>query len=84
MQCAVCNVHYTCTVYVYVTFCWSLDHTVLILQMTVDMLTTKLDESWLRYNTLMIFQSKKRGLSVEEKRTRMMEFFYEKVEKKET
>lgn len=26
-----------------------------------------------------VFQSKKRGLSVEEKRTRMMEFFYEKV-----
>jgi len=25
------------------------------------------------------FQSKKRGLSVDEKRTRMMEFFYEKV-----
>ena len=48
---AVCNVHYTHTVYVHVTFSWSLGHTALILQMTVDMLTTKLDESRLRYNT---------------------------------
>jgi len=27
----------------------------------------------------MCFQSKKKGLSVEEKRSRMMDFFYEKV-----
>ena len=37
--------------------------------------------SWTAYSSsaVCMFQSKKKGLSVDEKRTRMMEFFFEKV-----
>ena len=41
--------------------------------------TTERKKMYNKFDQCLYFQSKKKGLSVEEKRNRMMDFFYEKV-----